>query len=47
MFELILPNSQQQFIEIAIGSVDSYSINDKDFFQEFIKGIKEIGHGIR
>lgn len=34
-------------IEIAIGSLDNYTINDKDFFLEFIKGIKEDDSGSR
>ena len=38
-------NSQQQFVEIAIGSLDNYTINDKDFFLEFIKDIKEDDNG--
>jgi len=38
-------NSHHQFVEIAIGSFENYTINDKDFFLEFIKGIKEDDSG--
>ena len=37
----LIYNSQQQFIEIALGSKDSYFVNDEELFTNFIKDIKE------
>jgi predicted ABC-type ATPase len=37
----LIYNSQQQFIELAIGSKEGYVINHKELFNEFIGDIKE------
>jgi predicted ABC-type ATPase len=38
----LIYNSQQQFIEIALGSKDSYFTNNEELFNTFIKDIKEM-----
>ncbi|MCP4148312.1 MAG: AAA family ATPase [bacterium] len=40
-------NSNQQFIEIAVGAKDSFVINNSDLFKEFISDIKEVDNANR